>query len=310
VGIMPSAMTKRCHFLIGLLAAALFLAGCGRSAEPTASFTPLPPSTIPPTPSLTPEPLAALVNGEPILLVDFEDELTRFETAQTTSGIDLATLGDYQSQVLQALIDRRLLAQGARAIGVEVDDPAVDQRLEQLASDLGGNEEMGTWLAVNGYTLESFKAALAEEMLAANMIEHIVAQVGDSTEQVHAQHILVATREMAESLREQLIDGADFAEIARMYSIDTSSRPAGGDLGWFPMGYLLVPEVEAVAFDLQPGELSEVIESDLGFHIVQTIERGEQPLAPDALRLLREAAVMEWLVAQREMTEVQILIAP
>ena len=310
MGIMPSAMTKRCHLLIVFLVAAFFFAGCGRSAEPTPSFTPIPPSTTRPTPSITPEPLAALVNGEPILMVDFEDELYRFETAQTTSGIDLATLGDYQSQVLQALIDRRLLAQGAQAIGVEVDAFSVDERLEQLASDLGGSEEMGTWLAVNGYTLESFKAALAEEMLAAKMIEHIVAQVGDSTEQVHARHILVATREMAESLREQLIAGADFAEIARTYSIDTSSRPAGGDLGWFPVGYLLIPEVEAVAFDLEPGELSEVIESDLGFHIVQAIERGEQPLTPDALRQLCEAAVTEWLVAQREMTEVQILIAP
>lgn len=169
---------------------------------------------------------------------------------------------------------------------------------------------MGTWLAVNGYSLESFKAALAEEMLATMMIEHIVAQVGDKVEQVHARHILVATQDMAENLRDQLIEGADFAEIARIYSIDTSSRPAGGDLGWFPAGYLLVPEVEAAAFDLQPGELSEVIESDLGFHIVQTIERGEQPLSPDALRQLREEAVLDWLVAQREMAEVQILIAP
>jgi parvulin-like peptidyl-prolyl isomerase len=72
----------------------------------------------------------------------------------------------------------------------------------------------------------------------------------------------------------------------------------------------LVPEVEAAAFDLQPGELSEVIESDLGFHIVQTIERRERPLAPDALRQLREEAVMDWLVAQREVAEVQIFIAP
>jgi peptidyl-prolyl cis-trans isomerase C len=307
---MPSAMTTRCHFLTGLLVAATFLAGCGRPAEPTPSPTLQSPSVTPPAPSPTPEPLAALVNGEPILIADFEDELHRFEAAQTTSGIDLATLGDYQSQVLQALIDRRLLAQGAQAIGGEVNDLSVDQRLEQLASELGGSEEMGTWLAVNGYSIESFKVALAEEMLATQMIEYIVAQIGDTVEQVHAQHILVATQDLAESLRDQLIDGADFADIARIYSIDTSSRPAGGDLGWFPEGYLLVPEVEAAAFDLQPGELSEVIESDLGFHIVQMIERGDRPLAPDVLRHLREEAVKDWLVTQREVAEVQILIAP
>ena len=303
-------MTTRCHSLTGLLVAATFLAGCGRPAEPIHSPTLQSPSVTPPTPSPTPEPLAALVNGEPILMADFEEELFRFEAAQTTSGIDLATLGDYQSQVLQAMIDRRLLAQGARAIGAEVNDLAVDQKLEQLASELGGSEEMGTWLAVNGYSLESFKAALAEEMLATQMIEYIVAQMSDTVEQVHAQHILVATQELAESLHDQLIDGTDFAEIARIYSIDTSSRPAGGDLGWFPVGYLLVPEVEAAAFDLQPGELSAVIESDLGFHIVQTIERGERPLAPDALRHMREEAVMDWLLTQREAAEVQILIAP
>ena len=303
-------MTTRCHSLTGLLVAATFLAGCGRPAEPTLSPPPQSPSVTPPAPSPTPEPLAALVNGEPILMADFEDELYRFEAAQMTSGIDLATLGDYQSQVLQALVDRRLLALGAQAIGGEVDDLSVDQRLEQLASELGGSEEMGTWLAVNGYSLESFKAALAEEMLATQMIEFIVAQMSDTVEQVHAQHILVATQELAESLHDQLIDGTDFAEIARIYSIDTSSRPAGGDLGWFPVGYLLVPEVEAAAFDLQPGELSAVIESDLGFHIVQTIERGERPLAPDALRHMREEAVMDWLLTQREAAEVQILIAP
>jgi len=303
-------MTTRCHSLTGLLVAATFLAGCGRPAEPTLSPTLQSPSVTPATPSPSPEPLAAQVNGEPILMADFEEELLRFEAAQTTSGIDLATLGDYQSQVLQALIDRRLLAQGARAIGKEVDELSVDHRLEQLASELGGSEEMGTWLAVNGYSLESFKTALAEEMLATLMIEYIVAQVGETVEQVHARHILVATQDFAESLRDQLIEGADFAEIARIYSIDTSSRPAGGDLGWFPAGYLLVPEVEATAFDLESGELSEVIESDLGFHIVQTIERGERPLAPDVLRQLREEAVMDWLVAQREIAEVQILIAP
>ena len=310
MGIMPSVMTIRCRLLIGILVGTLWLAGCGRSAEPTPGLSPAPPSATPASPTPTPEPMAALVNGEPIRLADFEDELYRYEASQVASGTDLATLGDYKSQVLQALIDRCLLAQGARALGAEVNDLSIDQALEQLATDLGGSEVVGTWLAEKGYTLEGFKAALAEEMMAAQMIEWIVAEAAESADQVHARHILVASREEAEGLRSQLSAGADFVVLARLYSLDPSTRPAGGDLGWFPLGYLLIAEVEVAAFSLQPGDVSDVVESTLGFHIVQTIDRAEQPLAPDVLRHVREQAVNNWLDTVRETAEVQIITAP
>jgi parvulin-like peptidyl-prolyl isomerase len=292
--------------VIGVLAAG-WLMGCSLSSGLITTATP---SAIPSTSTPTLEPPAALVNGEPIRLVDFEQEIVRFEAAQFASGTDLATLGDYKTQVLQALIDRLLLAQGARTIGIEVDETSLENAVEKLTFDLGGNEALSAWLAEMGYTLENLKTDLVEEMLAAQMVEQIVVEVVDTTEQVHARHILVSTMEDAAWLRGKVINGVDFAEMARQYSLDPSTRLAGGDLGWFPPRYLLIPEVEEAAFNLQPGEVSEVIESRLGFHIVQTIDRGIQPLSPDALRRLREQTITEWLASQRETAEIQIIIAP
>lgn len=295
---------------LGLLLAAALLSGCSGPlasvfSRPTPTPTPTPP---PPTP--TPEPRAAWVNGEPVLLATYQEEVERFEAAQDALGIDPATLGDYQTGVLQALIDRLLLAQAARRDGLRLDTDAVDQRMEALAADLGSTEALASWLTASGFTTQSFTAALAEEVMAAQMIEKITANVGDEAEQVHARHILVAGQAEAETLLAQLQAGADFAELARTFSLDLSTRPAGGDLGWFPRGYLLVDEVEEAAYTFPPGTVSGVVQSALGFHIVEVLDRGERPLTPDAQRRLREKAVEDWLAAERQAASIEIFVGP
>jgi peptidyl-prolyl cis-trans isomerase C len=147
-------------------------------------------------------------------------------------------------------------------------------------------------------------------MLAAEMVARIAEAVPLEADQVHARHILVANLEQAESLRGEILAGADFAELAAAQSLDLSTRPAGGDLGWFPAGYLTTPEVEAAAFSLGPGETSDVVESRLGFHIVQTIERAVRPLMPDTLERLQEIAVESWLAEKRQASSIEILVAP
>lgn len=288
-----------------LLVCTLALAGCSMigAAPSTATFTPSPPTA-------TPEPAAANVNGEVIRRADFEDEIRRFEAAKHEAGIDLATLDGYKNQVLQALIDRRLLAQGARANGIQLETGNVDAAVQDLAAELGGNEAMGVWLAETGYTLEGFKLALEEDMLAARMVESILQDVPENVAQVHARHILLASKDDAEFILEQLAANADFGTLARLYSRDSSTRPDGGDLGWFPRGGLLFPEVESAAFELQPGEISDIVKSDLGYHIVQTLETGERPLSPNDLRDMRETAVEDWISTQRESATIEVLITP
>ena len=90
-------------------------------------------------------------------------------------------------------------------------------------------------------------------------------------EQRSAQHILVEERELAESLLVEIQQGADFSELARIHSIDTSTKDSGGDLGYFERD-IMVPEFDKVVFEMGIGELSKVVETDFGFHIIKLTE--------------------------------------
>ena len=98
----------------------------------------------------------------------------------------------------------------------------------------------------------------------------------------------------------QLNGGADFDELA--LRADPLTR---GDLGWVPRGYLLEPKIEEAAFNLTVGQYSDVIATDVGFHILRILERDPQrPLSPDAYLTLQELALKDWVDAQRQQAQV------
>ena len=312
--IMPGAMRNRPVHMGALALCALIVVACGASPTPgtePGEASPAPTALTPtPTASPTPEPLAALVHGVGITMTRFEREVSRFETSQIELGIELATLGDYRKQVLEALIDRLLLALGAEGRGYTVGEDDISQRLASIAEELGGEEAMGAWLAGNDYTLEEFKADLAQDIKAAHMVNAIVADLPETVEHARARHIVVATQAEAQELRERIQSGEDFAQLASVVSIDSQSRLAGGDLGWFIRGQLTTPEVEEAAFDLEIGELSEVIQSQLGFHLVLPLDREQRPVYGEARTRYRERAVEAWLGDIRETAEIEIYLAP
>jgi len=303
---MPFVMVHR-KALVALSIGLLGAAGCRRI--PILNPSPLAPTVTPAPPTPTPEPLAASVNGEGILLELFELEVIRFEYSKTDSGIDLATLGAYRSELLESMIDLELLAQGARASGFKVEETEIDDRLNQMVESAGDRGEFELWMELNGYTQETLQTALTKEIEAAWMVANIADQVPDTAEQVHARHILVTSEAEAEGLRAQLQDGVDFNLLARQYSIDASTRPAGGDLGWFPKGFLLWPEVETAAFALQPGEISKVVKSEIGYHILEITEREDHLMAYSVRQALREQAVESWLSTERASADIQTFIA-
>jgi len=83
-----------------------------------------------------------------------------------------------------------------------------------------------------------------------------------------AEEALAAARAQAEEIREQLLAGEDFAQLARRHSVDPGSRERGGELGWVRRGRM-VPEFERMAFAVRQGEISPVVETTFGFHIIK-----------------------------------------
>ncbi len=294
--------------------AALALVGCSRAAGSPAGPTDGPSTqataTQATTPTPTHPPLAAVVDGDDVPLAAYQAELARFEAAKQSAGIDLASLKDYQTQVLWALIDRKLLAHAAALEGHQLTAAEVDQRLEEIAAELGGEQGMGAWLAANGYALDEFKLALAEEMLAARKVNAIVGELRSNVVQIRARHILVGSAEEAEAVLQMLQDGEDFGELASVYSLDLSTRPGGGDLGWFAEGQLTTPELEEAAFRLNPGDLSGVVQSELGFHVLQVLQREPRPLYGQALERYRQEAVQSWLETARLTAQIEVLAEP
>ncbi len=294
--IMPRAMRA----VTASLTLCVLAAACSVPGSTTEAPQPIATSTaVPATQTPTLEPLAAYVNAEAITLADFESEVARYEAAQTTLGIDLATLGNYRAAVLEQLIDISLLAQFAVNQGMELSEAELDERFEAAIASNG--------VAV-GYTEDEYRSELRREILAARTIGAITDVLPSQVQHTSARHILVATREEAEGLLDQLANGADFGNLAVIHSRDPGSRPAGGELGWFPKGLLTMPEVEEAAFSLQPGEVSGVIESALGFHILEVLGREDRPLVGEVLTDYRVAAVDEWLADQRQRAEIEIFI--
>jgi len=144
--------------------------------------------------------------------------------------------------------------------------------------------------------------------------------------QTKARHILIRPNELTteidvinriKDIRERIISGADFAELAKLNSEDPGSARLGGDLGWTTPGQM-VPQFEAAMDSLKPGEISEPFQSQFGWHIVQVLERREiddskRYTENKARELIRQRKIAEstetWLRQLREEAFVEIKIA-
>jgi peptidyl-prolyl cis-trans isomerase C len=308
-------IVKRLVFLGWQLYLLALLAGCRTTpptltpTEPVASTaTPTPAMAVPtiqPTPSHTPIPLAAVVNGEGITLEEFQAELARYQNA-LNSGTNLATdLSSEASQlVLNDLISLVLLAQEASAQGFVQDEAAIQARWDQLANQVGGAQALEGWMTNNGYTTESFRKALTRSLAATWMRDQILAAAPATAEQTHARQILLYNSTQANEAFAQLQSGYDFITLAKKYDPVT-----GGELGWFPRGYLTENALEEAAFSLAPGQYSPVIQTPLGYHILFVIERDpSRLLEPNARLILQEKALSDWLQQRRAQSEIQIIL--
>lgn len=285
---------------IPALIVAIWLTACSLGGSPTsapAETTAAPPEQTTPTAPA----VVASVNGESITAESYQANLALFEAAQAETGTLLAT-EDASQTVIANLVDRLLLAQGARSAGFTVDAATVDERLSALIQEAGGQEAFDSWLAAQSLSAEVFREELRLEMEAAEMVAQISTGVPTNAEQVEARQILLPDSFSAERLLGQLEGGTPFETV-----VQNNDPQRLGTLGWFPRGYLLQPEVEEAAFALQPGEHSQVVQSQLGYHLIEVIARDpNRPLSPQALLALQTKAVQDWLEQQRTEAAIEI----
>jgi peptidyl-prolyl cis-trans isomerase C len=268
-----------------------------RVSTPTATLTPEPPTA-------TPEPMALTVNGEGITVVDFNAEVQRYLTSQGSLGKTVSA-EDASNAVKDDLTAQLLLAQAAHADGFTLDDAGLQARIESLAMQVGGADALSAWESAHGYTEQAFRSELKRAAESAWMRDKIIAAVSSTAEQVHVQQILLYNQDTAQSFLTQLNGGADFDELA--FKADQLTR---GDLGWVPRGYLLEPKIEEAAFGLEVGQHSDVITTDVGFHIVRILARDlQRPLSPDAYLALQELALKNWIEEQRQQANI-IFVQP
>ncbi len=256
----------------------------------------------------TPDPVAT-VNGSSIPLSDFQWEMKNAAAKGFNQG---ETSDDGQSsfrtRVLDELIDRELLYQESIKAGVSIDEESVNEQMDTLKGRFPDEEVFTKALEDMSMTEENLKRHIKRGMAISKYVDEVFvqkAEVSDKAvenfyaehpeaftmpEQVRARHILLEkkpdtppekiekNRELLSSLRKKVESGEDFGELAKEYS-DCPSSSQNGDLGFFGKGQM-VPEFEETAFALEPGAVSEIVETQFGLHLIQLVEKQPEKTVP------------------------------
>ena len=262
--------------------------------------------------SAQPVEAAAIVNGQPIPLADYEAQVALAEASfsRQMSYVDkderAAALGQVHRQVLDWMIDQMLIEQAATRLGIVVEDAVVEA---EFAKAKGSDaSQFAKWLKDNGLTEETFRERLRSELLGTKMRDAVTEYLPGKIEQVRLRHILVASAEEANSILRQIRTNDDFVRMAQQHSLDLGTRDSGGELGFYPRG-VLSPEIDRVAFNMVVGQISDVIGTAFGYHIIQVLERDAQrEVSPEMSIALQQQAFMDWLSAERARAAIEYIV--
>lgn len=338
---------------IALIALAL-VAGCkksttdaakaGTAAKP-AGTADAKPAAVKPVPAQLPD-VIARVNGTNIERGEFERAVRSLE-AQAGGPVPAEQRDTVYRQMVDQLVGMKLLAQEAVAKKVALPETEVDGKLSEVKGQFPSEQAFTAALAERQMTPDKLKAEIRQQMQAMKLVEtEIVPTVSVSDadlsdfysknpdkfqepEAVHVAHILIRTPENADeaakkkakteadSVLGQLKKGGDFAALAKQHSQDPGSAANGGDLNFVAKGQT-VPQFEQAAFGLKPGQLSGVVETPFGYHIIKSIAHRDartvplQEVKPQLEQFLKQQRIQEKTAAYVEKlkakAKVEILI--
>ncbi|MCP4716932.1 MAG: hypothetical protein GY868_17545 [Deltaproteobacteria bacterium] len=287
--------------------------------------------------------IVAIVNGEIITY----SELQRFKALSSMGAPEQARGAAAERKLLDQLIEKKIIVQAAEEAGVEVDKHDVDRAIEGI---IERNKISLAMLADNlkleGLTLPEYRALMKEEIIQSKVINREVQSRVNITDKdveafyeanikpdekpgarVRLQQIVLflpkdapadqaaLLEKNAREIREKIVAGEDFSRLAATYSQDQSAS-MGGDLGYFHKGEML-PEIEQVAFSLKTGEVSQVVRTQAGFHLIKILDkdmnvadRSWQDHENDISRVLYgkkyEQQFQEWILGLKQKAYIDI----
>jgi len=226
---------------------------------------------------LSPETILSSFGGQTITLGEF-NQLWEEVPEEYKLQLD-------KSMVLDQVISEKLLIQEAKNMGLEKDNDVLEQikkMTEQILVQVLIEREILDKVDVNDEEVSEYyeenKVSFTEK------------------EQIHLYNILLESEEEAQDILEQLKAGGDFSEIAKEKSTGPSAAQ-GGDLGYLTKG-TIIPEIEEVVFALEVEELSEVVKTDFGFHILKITEK--KPETVKALEEVKEEIIQTLLPTKQK----------
>ncbi|MBU0678952.1 MAG: peptidylprolyl isomerase [Verrucomicrobia bacterium] len=278
----------------------------------------------------------AVVDGVEITRGQLEQE-TRALLAQLSQRFPPEQLVQMRDQVsaqaLDQAINKTLLSAAVEQADTQVDQKEIDDVLAKITASLGPDTSLADRLAQLQVTEETLRENIRKDLAIGNYLEAQVGEIAEPTteeitafynedpsrfempEMVNARHILVAfsdtddeaakadKKEKAETLRQRVVEGEDFAAVAEAES-DDASKSRGGELGSFPRG-VMVPPFEEAAFSQEINEVGPVVESPFGYHVIQVIEKQ----APRTLSIEETSdRIAQFLTAQKRREKVDNLV--
>jgi peptidyl-prolyl cis-trans isomerase C len=307
-----------------------------------------PATALPPADPATAEPrtTVARVNGTEISRAELDQAKKIILANKPSLQIPPLLQKEFEMQALNQLISSELLFQASQKLDIKDLDKQAEDKLAEIKKRFPDPQVYAAELQKIGVDEKGLLESTRRDLAVAYLVNTQIApqiRVGEEEiknfynqnpdkfrqeEIVRASHILIGidrkavpeekkrAREKAEKLRQELVNGADFATLARDNSTCPSSKQ-GGDLGYFGKGKM-VPQFEQAAFALQPGGLSDVVETGFGYHIIKLVDRKkaeEIPLSAardkieNYLRVQKTNAAIETFVGEaRKNAKIDVLL--
>ncbi len=240
------------------------------------------------TGAVVPENAVAVVNGEVMDLETFNKAFAMVERSYNelygdtiwTQEIQGQTVRDMiRERILEAMVIEKLIIGHVSSTDYKLSEEEVEEAYTAFMETAAEDADLTAFYEANGIDEAYIKSQIESKLYTEEFERQVYTEVESDTAnleslydtyplQVDASHILVAEAALADEIKGKIAAGEDFAELAKQYSVDTGSAQTGGALGLFGRG-TMVEEFEKAAFALKAGEVSEVIQSQFGYHIIK-----------------------------------------